>query len=312
MKTWLLLLFGLLVQYDISAQPVRVIVGYPAGGPADLVARRLEPRLAESAGGVVIENLPGAGGGLAVQKVLDGAAREDRWLIGTISEVVLAPLLNPVLGYRAEQLRLVGVAASAPVALVGAMDLTPTEFRPLLDSARASARELTFGNFGQGSLTHLLAEDFVARAGLRGVHVPYGGMQPLLRDLIGGRVDLAFVPAAAGLRELVAQGRLRLYALATAQRDPALPQVPTVGEAPSLQGFQHATWVGLFVPAQATEAALARARQALHAGLRDAEFQRLQRAEGSTPGSPMNDEEVRARFELEAGHLRRLLGNRAR
>src|SRR5688572_25606793 len=125
MKTWflLLLLGGLLALQNAPAQPVRVIVGYPAGGPADLVARRLEPRLAEATGGLVIENLPGAGGGLAVQKVLDGSARDERWLVGTISEVVLAPLLNPVLGYRAEQLRLVGVAASAPVALVGAAEL---------------------------------------------------------------------------------------------------------------------------------------------------------------------------------------------
>ncbi|HSI59696.1 MAG TPA: tripartite tricarboxylate transporter substrate binding protein [Ideonella sp.] len=290
--------------------PVRVIVPYPAGGPADVLARQLEPAMRASLGQpLLIQNLPGAGGGLGIQRLLAGPLDGSQALAGTPSDTIVAPLLNPVLGYRPEQLRLIGIASAAPVVLVGGTHLPQATLASLLAAARApEAAGLSYGSYGVGSHAHLLAEEFAAKLKLTLLHVPYAGAAPLLQDLLAGRIDIAFLPLAGALRDAIAQGRVRLLAFASASRNLHHPEVPTVNEAAGLSGFEHDLWVGLFASAALPEEALAPWRAALHAALRDPEFRRLKLAEGSMPGNPMDASSAQRFYEAECARYRRLAG----
>jgi tripartite-type tricarboxylate transporter receptor subunit TctC len=294
-----------------AADLVRLIVAYPPGGAADVVARRLQERMRlVPSQPLVVENLPGAGGGLAVQRLLAGPADGSQWLVGTISEAIVAPLLNPTLGYQPEQLRLVGIAAGAAMVLVGRAATDPqASLVSLLEAARRpGAAALAVGNFGHGSISHLMAEDLALRTAAPVLHVPHAGMAPLLRELIAGRVELAFVPMAASVAEWVQQGRLRLHAVAALQRDPKFPAVPTLDEALGTNGFRQQLWVGIFLPAGVPETSWDRAAAALAAAQTDPDFQRIQRSESSEPGVPMGAAQARALHAADIAHYRRLVG----
>lgn len=269
-----------------------LLVGYPAGGPVDLVARQLSAALERQTGRAPrVENLPGAGGGIAVARLLGGRSG-GAWLVGTPSDVVVAPLLNPALDYQPEQLRLAGVASTVAVALVGAPSEAAPPLAAMLAQARGQGRPLVCGHYGVGSHAHLAGLALAARSGAPMTQVPHTGVAPLLRELAAGRIDLAFVPLQRSVGEFVAQGRLRLLALAASQRDPRWPALPTLEEAGGPAGFDERLWVGVFVPASAGPVVLAEAGRALAAALRDDAYRAQKLAEGVLPGDPMSAEEA--------------------
>lgn len=273
-----------------AAAALRLLVAYAAGGPADLVARQLAGFIQQqTARAPRVENLPGAGGGLGVQRLLGGAADGSQLLVGTPSETIVVPLINTALQYRPEQLRLVGLASHVQVALVAGPHITAPDLAALLAAARAggSGPGLSYGSYGMGSLAHLAGHDFARRVGLPLLHVPFGGAAPLLRELAGGRVDLAFMPLAASVTELAGQGRLRLLALAAAQRDARRPQLPTVEEAAGIADCRHDFWTGLFLPRRAGESTAQAAQTLLERVLREPAYQQLKRGEGIEPGRPL-------------------------
>ncbi len=288
-----------------AAEVLRLIVAWPAGGPVDLVARQLEPLLQRSLGRpLVIENLPGAGGAIGVGKLLAATDDAPAWLVGTPSETIVAPLLNPALAYRPAQLRLLGVASTLPVALVGRMD-GPRALAALLAERRAGAQPVVCGNYGIGSHAHLAGQEFAARTGVPLLHVPHAGAAPLLRELVAGRVDLAFLPLNRGVLDLISQDRLRLLALAGERRDERFPAVPTVDEATGLAGFRHTLWVGVFLAATASDAAVRRARSALHDALRDPGYRAQKLVEGVLPGEPLSEAELRRLHAEQIAHYTR-------
>lgn len=305
---WPLLLAPALAGLPAAASDTpRLLVAYPAGGPADLVARQLAAALQKQTGQALrVENLPGAGGGLGVLRLL---STPGDWLVGTPSETIVAPLLNPVLGYRPEQLRLVGIASRVATALVGAPQAPPVPLAALLAAARQTDRPLVCGNYGVGSLAHLAALELEARSGTRLLHVPHAGVAPLQRELVAGRIEMAFLPVNRALLELVEQGRLRLLGLAAEQRDPRWPDWPTVDEATGTGGIVHRLWVGLFVAVAAGAAAESAARSALDEALGDPAYQQQKLAEGVLPGRPMAAGEAAQLHADEIQHYRRLVAS---
>lgn len=303
---WPVLLAPALVGLPAAAIDVpRLLVAYPAGGPADLVARQLSAALQQQTGqALLVENLPGAGGGLGVARML---ASDAHWLIGTPSETIVAPLLNPVLGYRPEQLRLVGVASHVAIALVGAPESPARPLAALLAAARDAGQPLAWGNYGVGSHAHLAALEFAQRTGAELLHVPHGGVAPLQRELAAGRISLGFLPINRTLLDLVDQGRLRLLALAAERRDPRWPGLPTVDEATGTRGIVHRMWVGLFIAATADTRTDAAARSALDKALGDPAYQQQRVAEGVRAGQPMSAAEAAQWHSDEIGHYRRLV-----
>lgn len=282
-----------------AAEPQHIVVAYPAGGPVDAVVRQMNPALQGAVNRpVVIDNVPGAAGGLGVQKLLAAAPPLSPWLVGTPSETILAPLLNPALRYQPEQLRLVGFVTHVPVALVGGPHLAARTLPELVATARARADlPMAAGNYGVGSHGHLVAEDFSTRADVALLHVPYAGVAALVRDLVGERVDLAFLPLNGAVQDLVAQGRLHLYAMASARRNAHVATTPTVDEALGTGGFEHDLWVGLFVSRTSSDSAVTQAHAALGVALADPAFRRLKAAEGIVVADPLPNAEAQARYE---------------
>ncbi|ROZ71280.1 tripartite tricarboxylate transporter substrate binding protein [Ramlibacter sp. WS9] len=285
-----------------------LVVPYPAGGPADATARWLEPGLRKSLGQViVVDNVGGAGGALGIQKVLGAPADGHQFLMGTPSDVILTPLALTAVKHRPEQLRLVGLATRAPLVLVGNMQLSARSVQELLSGAqRPGARELSYGSLGAGSLYHLLAEDLSARQKIRMTHVPYKGVAPLLQDLMGGQIDLAFLPAAGNLGDLIQHGKLRAFAVTDGQRLARMPEVPTMNEALVTQDFVYEIWAGLFVPRAVPADAAQRLNTAVNDALQDPDYRRQVEATGANVGARLGLAEADSYLADQTARYRRI------
>jgi tripartite-type tricarboxylate transporter receptor subunit TctC len=273
---------------EFPSKTITMIVPYPAGGPADLIARQMLPTLRKSLGQtVIVDNISGAGGAVGIQKLL--AAPTDGYflVIGTPSDVVLGPLTLTAVKHRPEQLRLLGLVSRAPLVLVSGTQVSARKLDDLLGAARRGS-EYTYGSIGIGSLYHVVAEDFATRQKLRMMHVPYKGVAPLLQDLIGGQVDLAFLPSAGNLVDMIAPGKLRAYAVTDSRRLARLPDVPTIAEATGLKDFDYEIWGGPFVAHGVPDHVAQRLNKAVNETLQDAEFRRQIEAGGSVVGTPMS------------------------
>ncbi len=293
----------------LPAKSVHLIVPYPAGGPADATARLVEPLLSAQLGQrVLVENFGGVGGALGIQRLLASSPDGHHLLLGTPSDVILAPLTRPEVKHRPEQLRLIGVVGRAPLLLVGGARQAAMPLNRLIEGrSRTGAAELSFGSTGVGSLFHLVAEDFVARAGLGLTHVPYQGAPPLIQDLIGGQVDFAFLPLAGTLLELVRPGRLRAYALANARRSAFLPALPTMTEATGWRDFDYDIWTGLFVHRSTPESAAERLHSIVAALQRDSTFVRQLAMTGTDSGPRLDMLEVERFMAAQIERHRRLV-----
>jgi len=303
--TWAINAFG----QSYPERPVTFVVPYPAGNAADVIARQMAPIMRSRLGQpLIVENVAGASGGIGIQSALARPSDGYVVVLGSPNDMILAPMAHPALAYRAEQFRLVGVIIEATFAVVGRRQESVTSFEALVAAARQpGARELSYGTFGEGSLPHLIGQDFAARLGLRLLHVPYRGTPQLLQDLIGGQIDLAFVPLAGPVLENVARRRLAAYTVTSARRHPALPSVPTAGENPGLVGLHYNSWLGLFVNREVPESVVVRLHDALQATLADPQFRQGIEAGGSSVAVPMTLSAAQRHFSEETATHRDLV-----
>jgi tripartite-type tricarboxylate transporter receptor subunit TctC len=226
------------------AKPVRVIVPFPPGGSADAASRSMAEKLSSLWGQpVVLEHKPGAGTTIAATYV--AASPPDGYTIlfcGAISHAASANLYRN-LGYDAvKSFAPLGTISLSPFILVVNPRTKAGSVRALIELARSRPGELNYGSSGNGASPHLAAEMFSRAAGIRMVHVPFKGMQPVLVALVSGEIDLTFADIAA--MPLVRSGRLTALAVTTAKPSPLVPGVPTLGESgvagvdiPSVAGF---------------------------------------------------------------------------
>lgn len=282
-----------------------MIVPYPPGGTVDQIGRLVAPGMGRSLGrDVLVENLPGAAGAIGLGKLL--AASGNTLAIGTDSDAILVPLVSPDLRYRPEQFRPLGIVMSAPLVLVAGSGLAATDLRAMLAGATPAA-PLSIGSYGVGSNSHLCAEDFAQQTGVRFVHVPYKGIAPLLQDLAGGHVSLAFLPLMGGVAEMIGAGKLRALGVAAAQRQPRFPAIPTLDEAGGTRHFAHGTWAAVMLPATAGPELV----NGLHAALQDAQRDPLLRKEmeatGATVSAPTSLAAAQAAFDAEVLRYRALV-----
>ncbi len=239
-----------------KAGPIRFVVPFTAGSGTDVIARVLAEKLGPALGAqIVIDNRPGAGGTLGAALVAKAPADGYTFLIHSSGHVV-NPALYPKLSYDTlGDLEGVTPLASLPNVMVAA----PGRFRDVADlvaQARAKPDGLQYASAGNGSATHMNAEQFRLAAGLKALHVPFRGTPEALTETIAGRVDWFFAPLVSAL-PLIKDGKLQALAVGTATRSTALPQVPSVVEA----GFKNAAytfWVGLFAPAKTPKAVVER------------------------------------------------------
>jgi tripartite-type tricarboxylate transporter receptor subunit TctC len=239
-------------------KPVRFVVGFPPGGPSDILARALAQKLAELWGQqVVVENHPGAGGNIAAEFVAKSAADGHTWLLGNNSILATNASLYRRLGYDpVKDFAPVTLVAVQPNILVVNPAVPAGSVRELVALAQSRPGQLNYASSGAGAAAHLAGELFKAMAGVDIVHVPYKGAQPALTDLIAGHAQLMFATSAS-VMPYIKSGRLRALAVTTAQRSASVPDLPTVAEA-GVPGFEAITWHGVVVPAATPAAVVAR------------------------------------------------------
>ncbi|WP_431273503.1 tripartite tricarboxylate transporter substrate binding protein [Variovorax ureilyticus] len=252
-------------------KPVNLMVPYPAGGPSDAAARIFTTPLGKELGQpVIVENLGGASGAIAAQKVLSAPADGYYLFQGSPNEVILAPLANAAVKLKAEDFRLVHPVTDAVMVFVARKDLPANSVDELIALARKSKdKPLTYGSVGVGSLYHLIMEDVQHRTGTQMIHAPYKGNAPLLTDIGGGQVDFAVLVYSAAMGAMADQGRLKVIGQLGAQRSELLKDVPTVSEGKELKDFSYKIWSGFMVPKNTPEDVVQRLHKAIGATLKD-------------------------------------------
>jgi tripartite-type tricarboxylate transporter receptor subunit TctC len=263
-------------------RPVRLLVGFAAGGSTDVTARLMAQALGERLGQpVVVENRPGAGGNIAAEAAARSAPDGHTLLMGT-SGVLAA---NPAL-YRSvpfDPLRdfaPISQVAFIPNLVVVHPDFPARDLPGLVAHARAHPGEVHYGSAGTGTSLHLAGALLAARAGIELVHVPYRGGAPAATDLLSGKIQMSASPLVEVVAHVQA-GRLRPLAVTTANRSALLPEVPTVAE--TIPGFEVALWNGLLAPAGTPRAAVQRIAAEAAASLRSPEMRQKLAEQGSEP-----------------------------
>jgi tripartite-type tricarboxylate transporter receptor subunit TctC len=262
-------------------KPVRLVVAFAPGGPADIIARLLGQRLGDALGQpVVVENRPGAGGSVASGLVAK-AEPDGYTLMVNTSSYAVNPSMQRNLGFDAEKdLSLLATVGSSPNLITIAPQLKPRTLKEVLDEAKGGS--WNYGTAGAGTTPHLTAEYLFKVLGKTPVtHVPFQGAGPALNANMGGQVQLASVALPAAV-ELVKAGRVRGLVVTGSKRSAALPDVPTVAES-GFPGFEDVTWVGVFAPAKTPDAIQQRVNREVAKLLHDAEFQQRLAAAGFEP-----------------------------
>jgi len=253
------------------AKPIRFIVAFAPGGPADIIARLLGQQLSEAVGQpVVVENRAGAGGNIATG-VVAKAPNDGYTLLINTSAYAVNPSLSRKAGYDPlKDLTLAAVVASSPNLLVAYPGLKAKTLQEVI--AQGKDGKLNYGTAGAGTTPHLTAEYlFKVLAKIDVTHVPFAGAGPALTSTIGGQVELASVALPAAV-EMVKGGKVRGLAVTSAKRVPFLPDVPTVAES-GFPGFEDYTWVGVFAPAGAPAAVINKINAETEKILRHPDFQ---------------------------------------
>jgi len=265
---------------------VSVVVPYPAGGPTDILARTIGAELARTLGqAVVIENVPGGAGAIGTRRVAQAAADGHTLVFGTnqthATNLSLLPQgggYDPVKDFAP----VAGLADLQHLVVVGP-DVAVKTAADLVALAKKDPGKLTAGSTGPGSASHLALELFKVRTGTDIAHVPYKGSAPLLTDLLGGHVNLSFATTPTVLQQ-IQSGKLRAIAVASPNRSPYLPEVPTLAEA-GVRGVEADAWLAMFAPAGVPVAALARLREATLEAMRQPAVRETLQKSGMTPNA---------------------------
>lgn len=257
-----ILLVGVVVQHA-SAQswptrPIRIVVPYPPGGSTDLLARSIQPKLADALGQpVVIDNRAGGNGTIGSDLVARAAPDGHTLLIGTGATHGLTLFLSKSVPYDPiKDFTPLSAAAEVPIVLAVSTTIAARNAKEFVEYSKANPGKLSFGSSGTGSPHHLAGELLRQVAGADLVHVPYKGAAPAVQDLIGHQVASVFTTLSTAIPH-ARSGKIRLLGLVEAKRQPSLPDVPTIGE--SVPGYvMPVSWLAFFGPAGLPEPVLKR------------------------------------------------------
>jgi len=236
--------------FPVSGKPVRVLVGFAAGGGTDIQARIVAPRIAEALGvTVIVENRPGAGTMLAAAEVARSAPDGHTILYtfnGTFAQLPFTQASVPYDPFT--DFTPISLGARGSQILVLHVSVPATNLRELVAYGKANPGTLNIASFGTGTSSHIFAELLMRQAGVPMTHVPYKGTGDAVKDLLAGRVQLMFDAGPSAVQN-AATGRLRMLGIVAEQRSPLLPEVPTIAEQ-GFRGIDLLGWLGFYGPAK--------------------------------------------------------------
>ena len=264
-------------------KPVKIIVGFPAGGPLDAHARLLADELGKRLGQpVVIDYKAGAGGAVGAEYVAKSEPDGHTLLMANTGTLVINPAIYPKLAYQTlRDFAPVARTAQQPLALVVNPEVPARSVAELVALAKARPGRLNYGSAGNGGISHLVPEMFKQATGTYIVHIPYRGSAPAFTDLMAGQVQLMAesVPQAA---QYVKAGKLRALAVTSRERSPALPDTPTLIES-GLKGFDVVGFYGVLAPAKTPPEVLATLSAAFKKTLESEDVKAKMIAQGADP-----------------------------
>lgn len=275
-------------------KPVKILIGFPAGGPLDAHARLLADRLSAQLGQpVVIDYKAGAGGTVGAEFVAKSEADGHTLLMANTGTMVINPAIYPRLSYNTlKDFVPIARTAQQPLALVVNPAVPTKTVKELVALAKSQPGRLNYGSAGNGGISHLVPEMFKQATGTFIVHIPYKGSAPAFTDLMAGQVQLMAesIPQAA---QYVKAGKLRALAVTSRERNPALPDTPTMIEA-GVPGFEVVGFYGVLAPAGTPKAAVDKLSAAFKAVLESPEIRSRMVTQGADPA--FLDSEAFARF----------------
>ena len=252
------------------SKPIRMVVAFPPGGPVDVIARLVSPKLTDALGqSVVIENVGGGGGNIAAQRVVKSPA-DGYTILAHSSAYAVNPALLGSVGFDAEKDMIpVAVVASQPNLIIVNADFPAKTLAELLQRARTE--KLAFASPSSGTTPHLTAENlFKVRAKVDITHIPFKGAGPAIAGVLGNQPPIGSMAGTAPIPHIKA-GKVRALAVSSSKRLASLPDVPTLGEL-GYPGMEDYTWVGLFVPAGTPPEIVQRLNDAVLKGLQAADL----------------------------------------
>jgi tripartite-type tricarboxylate transporter receptor subunit TctC len=256
-------------QSDYPTRPVRLVVGYAAGGLTDVMTRMLGERMSRELGQpIIVENKPGAGTALASTAVAQAAPDGYTLLMGTTS-LAINPTLQPTLSPKnpIAELQPIGIAYETPFVLLVGKSVPARTLAEFIAYAKSRPGQLNVGSSGNGAVNHLILEMFNRQAGVQLTHVPYKGAAPAILDIHAGRLDATFATPLDAI-PATAEGNARILAVTSSEPISLLPDSPPIAR--TLPGFRGVFWQGLFVPVGTPEAITNRLEAALRAATEDA------------------------------------------
>ena len=263
-------------------KPIRMISPWPAGGPAEALARIVTTKMSEALGQpFVIESRPGANGTIGTTFVAKAPPDGYTLLLANLGPTAIAPALSKDLPYDTlKDFEPITQVVAGPTLLLVRNGLPVHSVKELIAYAKANPGKLSYGSVGIASTTHLASETLNLMAGINTAHIPYKGSTPVLVDMMGERVDFAFIGISGSIQQ-ARQGQMRAIAISTLKRSPNFPDIPAVAE--TVPGFELNSWYGLLAPIGTPKAIIQRLHQETIAALKRADVLEWMKQNGLEP-----------------------------
>ena len=268
-----------LAQAAYPDRPVRMIVGFPPGGAADILGRIAAQRLTEGLGQqVVVDNRGGAGGLIATETAARANADGYTLLFTSIPHVINPHLYKKAAYDAIRDFTPVVQFVAVPLMMASSPSFPPKSVNELIAAARSSPGRINFASAGGGSSSHLAMELLKSMSGISVNHIPYKGTGPLITDLVAGQVNVT-IASAVPLSPQVKAGRLRGLAVTSPKRSPSFPDLPAIAE--TMPGYEVINWFGILAPAGTPRAIVARLNKEFNAGLASADLKSRLASQGA-------------------------------
>jgi tripartite-type tricarboxylate transporter receptor subunit TctC len=282
-------------------KPLTMIVAFPPGGGSDVIGRMVAKGMNESLGqNIIVENVVGVGGAMGVQKASTATPDGYTILAGSPLELIYTPLGVAAAKNKPEDVRMAALVGHTPLAIAVRKDLPVNTLEEFIAYAKKADKPLSFGSTGIGSLYHLVGEKAMQAGGAKGLHVPYNGLAPYLKDLMGGVIDFAVVPLVGPVLGAMDSGHIRAIAVASPQSLARLPKLAPARNTKGFEDFLFSIWIGVQASAKTPDAQMAVLHKAAYASLANPEVRKAIESAGTVIAEPMSLSQLDAFYKKEA------------